>query len=90
MLGKTFRLKKKKKKKASEQAKQFSTPSSLLPPPSSLLSPPSVPALAPSPPSFTLLSPWTEDWHSVEDTPGWRLKEVELMCELKRDRKSVV
>lgn len=26
--------------------------------------------LSPSFPPFTLLSPWTEDWHSVEDTPG--------------------
>lgn len=32
----------------------------------------------------SLLSPWTEDWHSVEDTPGWQLKEVELMCELSK------
>lgn len=59
-------------KKASEQAKQFSP-----------LLPPCLPRL-PSP-SFTLLSPWTADWHSVEDSPGWRLKEVKLICELKRE-----
>lgn len=62
-------------KKASEVTKQCS--------PTLVLST-CLPSLSLSPPSFALLSPWTEDWHSAEDTPGWRLKEVELMCEFKR------
>lgn len=62
-------------KKASEVTKQFSP---------TLVPSTRLPSLSLSSPSFTPLSPWTEDWHSAEDTPGWRLKEVELMCEFKR------